>query len=108
MKIIPQIIIFTWGGRKEELKMDYEDIDTTNSFYHLGGVKTEFEDVKKLILKGFQKRDMEKEYQLTFEYIDCKEKLVLPTFYKALIDLHKKESIQKYNEYIYNKYSNNY
>ena len=107
LKIIPQIIIFTWGGRKEELKMDYEDIDTTNSFYHLGGVKTVFEDVKKLILKGFQKRDMEKEYQLTFEYIDCKEKLVLPTFYKALIDLPKKESIQKYNEYIYNKYSNN-
>ena len=26
------------------------------------------------------------EIQLTFEYIDCKEKLMLPLFFKALID----------------------
>ena len=38
------------------------------------------------------------EFQLTFEYIDKKEKLVLPLFFKALIDKASNENIQKYNQ----------
>ena len=105
--IIPQIIIFTWEERKEELKNKYKDIDTTNSFYHLDGIHTDFESVKKLIIKSYQKRDIEEEYQLTFECIDCKEKLVLPTCYKALIDFPQNKNIEKFNEHIFIKYAKN-
>ena len=45
------------------------------------------------------------EVQLTFEYIDKKEKLVLPLFFKALIDNASNENIQKYNQLLYNSYS---
>ena len=45
--------------------------------------------------------------QLTFEYIDCIEKLELPLFYKSLIDLTEINNIDKYTELIYNKYSKN-
>ena len=38
------------------------------------------------------------EAQLTFEYIDKKEKLVLPLFFKALIDNASNENIEKYNK----------
>ena len=101
---IPQIIIFT----SENFKNSKNDIDTSiNSFYHLGGIQTDFKNVINFILNSEDKRDIEEENQLTFEYIDCKEKLVLPTFYKALIELTPKDNIQKYNDFIYNNYSKN-
>ena len=45
------------------------------------------------------------EAQLTFEYIDKKEKLVLPLFFKALIDNASIKDIEKYNKLLYNSYS---
>ena len=101
---IPQIIIFT----SESFKNNNKDINTTiKSFYNFGGIQTDFKDVKNFILNSEDKRDIEAENQLTFERIDCKEKLVLPTFYKALIELTPTDDIKKYNEKIYNNYSEN-
>ena len=44
---------------------------------------------------------MEEEVQLTFDYIDTKEKLVLPIFFKALIDKPLNNSIEKFINSIY-------
>jgi len=52
-------------------------------------------------------KDKDNNIQLTFEYIDCIEKLELPLFYKSLIDLTEINNIDKYTELIYNKYSKN-
>ena len=52
-------------------------------------------------------KDKDNNVQLTFEYIDCIEKLELPLFYKSLIDLTEINNIDKYTELIYNKYSKN-
>ena len=41
------------------------------------------------------------ENQLTFEYIDCIEKLVLPILYQSVINLTKIEKIENYNKYLY-------
>ena len=45
--------------------------------------------------------------ELTFEYIDCAEKLVLPLFYKSLIEKLPDEEIKNYTESLYKKYSSN-
>ena len=45
--------------------------------------------------------------QLTFEYIDKKEKLLLPLFFKALIDNASNDNMGKYKNLLYNTYSKN-
>ena len=55
--------------------------------------------------KEIKKRNRNEEEQLTFERIDCVEKLVLPLYYKSLIETSHEDEIQNYTEFIYNKYS---
>ena len=115
--IISRIIIFT----SDESKFKYfKNIDNQNtSFYYYGGVQTVFEDIKDFIFKQIdkekkdenlifnkeiKKRNRKEEEQLTFERIDCIEKLVLSLYYKSLIKISQNDNIEKYNEYIYNKY----
>ena len=47
------------------------------------------------------------EAQLTFEYIDCLEKVELPLLYQSLINLTKIDNIENYNELLYSKYYDN-
>ena len=104
--IIPKIIIFTKDKQKfvEETKIS----DLNNCFYTFGGIHTSFKEIIKFIINPIKKKkNKEEEIQLTFEFIDCKEKLLLPMFYKILIDIISKEKIEKYIELLYNKYSNN-
>jgi len=122
--IIPKIIIFTSNKEKFiENNMDYNNNNI--SFYNLGGIQTFFKDVKNFLeplSKPIDKKDFQipniqssiskimmifEENQLTFEYIDCKEKLVLPLLYKSLIEKASTDNIEKYTEYLYNKYSEN-
>ena len=119
--IIPRIIIFT----SEQSKLKYfQNIDNLNtSFYYYGGVQTVFDPIKDFIFKQIKnketkdenpfsnkeikKRNRNEEEQLTFERIDCVEKLVLPLYYKSLIETSHEDEIQNYTEFIYNKYSSN-
>ena len=43
--------------------------------------------------------------QLTFEYIDSKEKIFLPMFFKSLIDKIPNENMEEYTKSLYNIYS---
>ena len=100
--VIPKIIIFS----KNKDKLINEKIN--NSFYNLGGIKTSFDEIIQFIINPVKiKRNLEEENQLTFEYIDCKEKLVLPMFFKSMIELTPKDNIDNFTELIYNKYSKN-
>ena len=102
--IIPKIIIFTLSKEKFlELNKDYKE----NSFYSLGGIETSFDGIKSFLFNPINRKDIEEENSLTFEYIDCKEKLILPLFYKSLIEITPKDNIAKYTEYLYGKYSKN-
>ena len=88
--IIPNIIIFT--SNKEQFIENNEYFnDKYNSFYNLGGIQTSFDDLKnfllKQILKPKNKKDIIEEKELSFEYIDCKEKLVIPLLYQSLIEI---------------------
>ena len=108
--IIPKIIIFT-SNKERFIENNKNYNNKNNSFYNLGGIQTSFNDIKNFILKPLSKpinkKDREEENQLTFEYIDRKEKLVLPLLYKSLIEVTSTDKIEKYTEYLYNKYSEN-
>jgi len=122
--IIPKIIIFT-SNKKKFIEKNKNYNDNNISFYNLGGIHTFFNEIKNFLEsspKPKDKKDFEieniqspipkimkifEENQLTFEYIDCKEKLVLPLLYKSLIEITSTDNIVKYTEYLYNKYSIN-
>ena len=77
--IIPKIIIFT-KNINDFLKNNYEYKNyINNSFFNSGGIKILFKDIKDFIFKPLGEIYREKEVDnLTFEYIDCKEKLYYP------------------------------
>ena len=43
--------------------------------------------------------------ELTFEYIDKKEKLILPLFFKTLIDSVSNDNMKEYTNKLYDAYS---
>ena len=129
---IPKIIVFTSTKTSFlEFNKDYEN--ETNNFYNFGGIATSFTQIEDFfisknkdinitdsILQKYENLpnsklfdseivkiliDKSEEAQLTFEYIDKKEKLVLPLFFKALIENASNENIEKYNKLLYNSYS---
>ena len=63
-----------------------------------------FSVIEKIREQLFQKSD---DIQLTFEYIDKKEKLILPLFFKTLIDNASNKNMKEYNNSLYNTYSEN-
>ena len=112
MYFAPKIIILS-NDKFIESNKNYQD--KNNEFYKYGGVVNNFEDIKKFIEKNdkqileevsiSEKINNTNEIQLTFEYIDCKEKLMLPLFFKALIDKKVNDHSKKYNDKLYNQYS---
>ena len=132
--VIPKIIIFT--SNKEKFinynKNNKENEDIINhSFYNYGGVKTSIYDIIKFVkntitINKNKEPELSSEYnhdnsfivfknlkedseltQLTFEYINEKDKLILPLLYKVLIIKDKiDDNIEKYTLELYNNYAN--
>jgi len=120
--IIPKIIIFT-SSKERFIENNKNYNDKHNSFFNLGGIQTSFNEIKKFILKPTPKplakqsseqlskqiniHDTIENNQFTFEYIDHKEKLVLPLLYRSMMEKISTDNIEKFTEYLYNKYSSN-
>ena len=108
MYCAPKIIVFTMN---KDSFLDYnEDFDDEqNKFYTFGGIATKFDEVKMFLQNKKEpekKNDRYEEPQLTFDYIDSKEKLTLPLFFKALIENIPKINIYNYNLNLYETYKN--
>ena len=71
---MPKIIIFS-SNKERFIEKKY------NSFYKIWGIQTSFDDLIYFLLKSLSKpinrKDIIEENELTLEYIDCKEKLLL-------------------------------
>ena len=97
--IIPKIIIFTLNKEKF-LENNKIYNDKYNSFYNLGGIQTSFSDIKNFLLKPLSKpinkKDIIEDQKLTFEYIDSKEKLILPLLYQTYIEITSADNVEKY------------
>ena len=99
---IPKIIIF---NPNEKDFLDSKNKNMINHpFYNSGGVETDFNKVIQYIKNPkkytqiFLKR--EDEGQLSFDYIDTKEKLALPLMYKYLIEFNERDMKLFLNIYI--------
>ena len=86
-------------------KLTIESINLKNRLIEMKELCKEISDLLKGDITKLKKK--ENNIQLTFEYIDCKEKLELPLFYKSLIDLTEIDNIDNYTKFIYVKYSKN-
>ena len=107
--IIPKIFIFT---KQKELfiQNNKKYLNFINhSFYNFGGIKTSFDEIKKCLINPKKKKKQlnknEENIQMTFEYIDKKEQLVLPLLYKTIIDRESLDNLDNYTNSIYEKYS---
>ena len=99
--MIPKIVIFNdeSSGLTQNIIND--------KFYNLGGAKTDFQEVKNFIKSQEVNEyklllDKTDEEYLNFDYIDKKEKLVLPLFYKFLIKFTEKDN--DFNNFLFKKY----
>jgi hypothetical protein len=131
--IIPKITIFT-GNKANFLNYNKDHKENMNiindPFYNFGNINQNYENIKEFLLKKLpnenkpvnsnetneikpilkdirikEKLGVNNDIQLTFEYIDCIEKLELPLLYQSIINLIKIDKIENYNEYLYSKYS---
>ena len=122
MYITPKIIVFT-GSREKfiEFNKNYESQD--NKFYSFGGIAVYFKQIlsflnadngsKNDLLSDFQILNQDfsniqneqklEETKLIIEYIDNKEKLLFPLFFKSLIN-NENDYIDIYTKTLY-KYS---
>lgn len=108
--IIPKIIIFT--DNKEEFmnkNIEYKKI-INHPFYNSGGVKTNLNEIEEFILNPICKKkvllNIDEDKNLSFEYIDSKEKLLLPMFYKTLMEIEPNDNIEKFTYSLCNDYKN--
>ena len=112
MCIVPKIVIFT---NNINVFLDYnKDYKDMNIFYKFGGITSKFDGVKAFLENHNEKVTKDKletndinhteQIRLTFEYIDRKEKLMLPLFFKALIDTMPIDKIEQYTNSLYNTY----
>ena len=99
IRIIPKFYVFSQNFKLTS--------DKKEPHFYISGVKDDFKEIKKTILKPFMERikNIQNEGQLSIEYIDRKEKLILPTLYQSLIDETNYDEINKFNKIIYEKYS---
>ena len=106
MCFAPKIIIFTRNKQKFlENNKDY----LNNTFYNFGGVVDTFQEVIKFLKNESESKKLNytDDIQLTFEYIDKKEKLLLPLFFKTLIDNISNNNMERYTSSLYDEYSKN-
>ena len=113
--VIPKIVVFTLNRNKFlQYNKDYEN--ENNAFYKFGGIETSYPKIYEFIKnnnkdaqnknKMFKEKiNILDEVQFLVEDINCKEKLMLPLCFKALIKNISEDEIKEYINSLYDKYS---
>jgi len=106
MCVAPKIIVFT-KNKENFIKYNKEFLNINNIFYTFGGIAITFDEVKKFLKNEIipQKKKKLDDIQLTFEYIDSIEKLILPLFFKSLIENVSIDNIEETTNLLYTTYS---
>jgi len=113
MNVAPKIIVFT-NHKQEFIQNNQEFGNDDNKFYKYGGVVTTFNEILKFLefekiqIKETKVRESSKEVQFTFQYINNIEDLMLPLFFKSLIDDASNDNMEEYTNSLYNTYSQNF
>ena len=111
--VIPKIIIFTSIKRNYVLP---EEILNNERFYKYGGIKTSFNEIEEFINKikneiidNTQQRPLTKAIigeRFIFDQVKSKKDLLLPAFYKALLDKSNFHDNNEFIKYLYDNYIN--
>ena len=113
MYVAPKIIVYTSDPYKfVETNKDFKN--NNNVFYSFGGVTNTFKRLKNFIrnerddileMENKPKKIKEQGASLLlFEYIDTKEKLMLPLLFKSLIDGASNDAIKNFTKLLYQAY----
>ena len=107
--IVPKIVIFTSNGNEFIDSLGNGKNIIGDNFYNIGGVKNNLDQIKQFIKDYSKKKNIspikiDEENFLNFDYIDTKEKLVLPLFYKYLIKF--KEQDNHFYNFLHRNYYN--
>ena len=129
MYVVPKIIIFTSNAQKiitnnkenknifgispnfEEIKIMSKEIELlpVNKNRITLGYYPKFvllkNNTQNFLFEKHKMINLNDTLQLTFEYIDNKEKLMLPMFFKSLIDDISKDNLDNYTKKLYSTYS---
>ena len=100
ISLVPKIVIFTSNVNAFINSLGRDQNIINNKFYNIGGIKTDFGEVKQFIEEESLKKNRDlihndQQISLNFDYIDSKDNLVLPLFFKYLIQF----SVQDYGFY---------
>ena len=104
--VAPKIIVFTKDKTKFlENHRNFENND--NIFYNHCGVADSLIEIIKFLKNEIasNKINIADNARLTFEYIESKEQLVLPLFFKTLIEKSSNKEMKEYTLSLYNTYS---
>ena len=104
--VAPKIVIFT--DKKAHFIKRMKDYENNNiKLYNFFGIVDSFDEIKKFVKNEFKSKisKRSKDVKLAFEYIDKKEKLLLPLLFKVLIDAVSNDNMEEYTTSLYNKYS---
>ena len=114
MCIAPKIIVFT-RNKYNFIENNKEYKNKNNKFYKVGGIAVEFSRINNFIKSdetdfieekiGKETSNNPGEVQLIFDYIDKKEQLMLPMFFKVLIEDTLYNDMKSYTNFLYNIYS---
>ena len=115
LKIAPRIIIFTFNKENFINSNINNNLPINDLFYNSGGVVDKFSNLKEYILskKIFNRNNNENNNEnndlgkdlFFFEYIKEKEQLILPLYISEFVKIPTNNEIQKFNEYLLNKYN---
>ena len=107
--IYPKIIIFTSNVIRLKNALGKDQNIINDKYYNIGGVKTDFDEVKDFI-DNYQEKQItfskkfDEENNLNFYFVDKVEKLYLPIFLHNIIRLKKQD--KKFYIFLYKYYYN--
>ena len=106
MRIAPKIIIFS---KNKQIFVSNNRNYLNNGFYNSGGVVDSFQEIDKFLenKKELRKITNADDVELTFEYIDSKQKLILPLFFKTLIENISNKDMDQYTSFLYKEFFEN-
>ena len=110
-KVLPKILVFT-GSKKKFIEYNSDYLNNAKNVFDFCGIFTSFKEIKEFIKNDSNSytkilKVSETSEEFTFEFIDKKEKLILPLFYQSLMDKSTNEKILEYAKYLYKMYSKN-
>ena len=108
ISIVPKIVIFTSNAKEFQNSLGENKKLIGDKFYNIGGIKTDIEQIKQFIKYYSIKKNKDPiiidENSVNFDYLDTKEKLALPLFYKHLMQFTPQDN-QFYN-FLHTNYYN--